>query len=458
MASPAQNLPVAGERGEVWETPADREAEASLAPKAGSDADVVDIATWRRMPAFLSRTSRQDERLWSGRTRRGESDPPVRNRVSSGKRPLQEIQAQKVSIKSVDSPENQKGSEARRLRWKTVEEESRFSFFPEDFTREVGTAEFRGMEFFHVRARSIIHKLPKTTGLPFSYTLNVYRGCSHACVYCFARPSHEYLQLNMGEDFEKRIVVKVNAVALLRAGLSHPSWSGQKIALGSNTDPYQRCEGKYRLVRGVIEVLLAFRNPFSLLTKSTLILRDLDVLREAAALGLVRCDFSIGTLDTEVWRLSEPGTPHPARRLEAVRRLNEAGVPCGVLVAPVLPGLSDDPSQIDEVVAAAVAAGADQMQCHPLNLRPGVRAHYFKWLARARPDLLPRYQRLYTRSLLPASSRQGVAEAFARALARHGPVLAATSFSHRDDSGVEISSPSAAVSPPISCQLQLPGL
>ncbi|MGH8935029.1 MAG: LAGLIDADG family homing endonuclease [Acidimicrobiia bacterium] len=220
---------------------------------------------------------------------------------------------------------------------------------------------------------------------------------------CFARPTHEYLGMNAGEDFERRIVVKVNAVELARAETAPGRWAGEHIAMGTNTDPYQRCEAKYRLTRGVIEVLVERANPFSILTKNTLILGDLELLREAvrrSPAGTV-VNFSIGTLDEEVWRASEPNTPHPLRRVEAVAKLNEAGIPCGVLIAPVLPGLSDAPEQIEAVVKACLEAGARSIYPILLHLRPGVKEHYLPWLARTRPDLLPSYRRLYPRSYAP---------------------------------------------------------
>ena len=275
--------------------------------------------------------------------------------------------------------------------------------------RHIGRGEFRGMEFLHVNARTIINEVPKASHVPFRYTINVYRGCSHACTYCFARPTHEYLGLNTGEDFERRIVVKVNAVELLGAELSGRRWAGHHIAMGTNTDPYQRCEGKYHLTQGVIRVLAEAGNPFSILTKSTLILRDLDLLADAARRTDVSVNLSIGTLDQEVWRLTEPGTPPPRRRLEAVRRLNEAGVACGVLVAPILPGLSDRPEQIDEVVAGCVEAGAVSISSVALHLRHGVREHYLGWLADARPDLVDGYRRRYRRSYLPAAEQETLA-------------------------------------------------
>jgi DNA repair photolyase len=237
---------------------------------------------------------------------------------------------------------------------------------------------------------------------------------------CFARPTHDYLGLNIGEDFDRKIVVKVNAVDRVRAEVRAPKWEGESIAMGTNTDPYQRCEGKYRLTRGIITALSDAANPFSILTKSTLILRDLDVLVAAAERTSVRTSFSIGTLDAEVWRLTEPGTPHPRQRIEAVRRLNAAGIPCGVLVAPVLPGLSDRPEQIRQVVEACVDAGATSVGAVALHLRPGVREHYFSWLEQARPDLVPLHEERFGgrgRSYQPKSVQQAVSRVVADALA-----------------------------------------
>ena len=237
---------------------------------------------------------------------------------------------------------------------------------------------------------------------------------------CFARPTHEYLGLNAGEDFERRIVVKVNAVERLRAELAPGRWGGHHIAMGTNTDPYQRCEGKYRLTRGIVQELSAARNPFSILTKSTLILSDLELLAEAARRTEVRANFSIGTLDEDVWRDTEPGTPHPLRRVEAVARLNEAGVECGVLVAPVLPGLSDRPDQLEAVVKACVEAGARSVTPLLLHLRPGVREHYMGWLAEARPDLVAEHERRYPRAYASRAATEDLSVLVARLVQRHG--------------------------------------
>jgi DNA repair photolyase len=236
---------------------------------------------------------------------------------------------------------------------------------------------------------------------------------------CFARPTHEYLNLNSGDDFERVIVVKINAVEKLRAELAPKRWRRDHIAMGTNTDPYQRAEGKYRLTRDIVAVLIDAGNPFSILTKGTLVLRDLELLAAAAEHGLVRVNFSIGTLDPEVWRLTEPGTPHPRKRVEALARLNAAGVPSGVLVAPVLPGLSDRREQLDEVVGACVDAGAVSITPVLLHLRPGVREHYLGSLAEHRPDLLERHQRLYRRAYAPTANRDRLAQMVSELVREH---------------------------------------
>ena len=263
----------------------------------------------------------------------------------------------------------------------------------------------REVEYLHVRAKRIVNKVPEASRMPFRYTINAYRGCSHACTYCFARPTHAFLGMDTGADFERRIVVKVNAVERLAAELRDPRWGGEHIAMGTNTDPYQPAEGRYRLTRGLVTELLNAGNEFSILTKSPVILRDIDVLAEAARAGLVRCNLSIGTLDEDVWRASEPGTPPPLRRVEAVERLNAAGIPTGVLIAPVLPGMSDAPEQLTDVVSACVAAGAVSVSPILLHLRPGVREVFMPWLEGYRPDLVARYRELYPSSYATPGAR-----------------------------------------------------
>jgi DNA repair photolyase len=298
------------------------------------------------------------------------------------------------------------------LRWKLADDDGDQGalFSSEELIAPVrGTGRLSGMEFLHVNARRIINEVPAASRMPFRYTINVYRGCSHACTYCFARPTHEYLGLGIGEDFERRLVVKVNAVERLRAELRSARWAGDHIAMGTNTDPYQRCEGKYRLTRGVLEVLAEARNPFSILTKSPLVLRDLDVLTAAARRATVSVNLSIGTLDEAVWRATEPGAPHPRRRVDAVQALTEAGIRCGVLVAPVLPGLSDRDDQLEDVVSACVEAGAVSVSPIALHLRPGVREHFLGWLQQHDPSLAAEYEQRYRRAYLPADEQKALA-------------------------------------------------
>ena len=302
------------------------------------------------------------------------------------------------------------------MRWRQEGEDGQSALFDAD-ERHVGRGEFRGLTFHHVRAKRLVNSLPASTRLPFRHTVNAYRGCSHACSFCFARPTHDYLGLDVDEGFERDIVVKVNAVERLRAELDPKRWCGEPIAMGTNTDPYQRCEGKYHLTQGLIEVLAAARNPFSILTKSTLLLRDADLLAEAQERTDVSLLFSVGTLEDDVWRATEPGTPPPRKRLEAIARLRDRGIPCGVLVAPVLPGLSDSPEQIKAVVAAAREAGAATIGGGMLlYLTELVRPVFLRRLAESHPQLLERYEALYQRTRPPKAEQQRVSAVLAEAL------------------------------------------
>jgi DNA repair photolyase len=280
------------------------------------------------------------------------------------------------------------------LRWRPADDPMQPGLF-ERSRRVVGRGEYRSLTFWEVEARSLVNRVPNSAGLPFEYTINAYRGCSHRCSYCFARPTHTYLGFDPGSDFDSQIVVKTNAVELARAETSPGRWGGHPIAMGTNTDPYQKAEGRYRLTRGIAEVLVERRNVFSILTKSTLALRDLDVFVEAARHGLVTVSLSVGTLDETVWKLTEPGAPHPRQRLEAVARLTEVGVPSGVLVAPIIPGLSDADEQVAAVKEAALAAGATSVGTITMHLKTGLRQHWFEWLQANVPGLVDRHRRLY---------------------------------------------------------------
>ncbi|MEV5882073.1 Rv2578c family radical SAM protein [Streptomyces sp. NPDC052020] len=262
-------------------------------------------------------------------------------------------------------------------------------------TRTFEAPEFRGITFHEVRARSVLNRVPGASRMPFEWTVNPYRGCTHACVYCFARKTHSYLDLDTGLGFDTQIVVKVNAPDVLRRQLASPRWQGDHIAMGTNVDCYQRAEGRYRLMPGIITALRDRANPFSILTKGTLILRDLDLLTQAARVTDVGISVSVGFTDPELWRTVEPGTPAPERRLDVVRTLSEHGIGCGVLMAPVIPFLGDHPARLRETVRAIAASGATSVTPLVLHLRPGAREWFMAWLARRHPHLVGRYERLY---------------------------------------------------------------
>ncbi|MET7572311.1 Rv2578c family radical SAM protein [Streptomyces sp. NPDC005492] len=262
-------------------------------------------------------------------------------------------------------------------------------------TRTFDTPEFRGITFHEVRARSIINRVPGASRMPFEWTVNPYRGCSHACVYCFARKTHSYLDLDTGLGFDSQIVVKVNAPDLLRRQLGSRRWLGDHIAMGTNVDCYQRAEGRYRLMPGILGALRDHANPFSILTKGTLILRDLDLLVQASEVTDVGISVSVGFTDPALWRTVEPGTPSPERRLDVVRTLTEHGIGVGVLMAPVIPFLSDHPAQLRATVRAIAASGATSVTPLVLHLRPGAREWFMAWLGQHHPHLVRRYERLY---------------------------------------------------------------
>jgi DNA repair photolyase len=238
---------------------------------------------------------------------------------------------------------------------------------------------------------------------------------------CFARHTHTYLDLDAGHDFDTKIVVKINAGELIRRELAARKWSGAPIAMGTNVDVYQRAEGRYRLMPEILAALRDHANPFSILTKGTLILRDLELLEQAAEVARVGLSFSVGFVDEAVWRAVESGTPSPRRRLDAVRRLTDAGFSVGVLMAPILPGLTDTDESIDETVAAIAAAGASSVTPLPLHLRPGAREWYASWLTRTHPDLAPRYRELFGNgSYAPQTYQHEIAARVRMAARRHG--------------------------------------
>ncbi|MGI5213252.1 Rv2578c family radical SAM protein [Plantactinospora sp. CA-290183] len=242
---------------------------------------------------------------------------------------------------------------------------------------------------------------------------------------CFARNTHTYLDLDAGRDFDSKVIVKVNAGELVRRELSAPKWRGEHIAMGTNVDCYQRAEGRYQLMPPILTALRDFANPFSILTKGTLILRDLPLLRQAAEVTRVSLSMSVGFVDEAMWRSVESGTPSPRRRLDAVRELTDAGFAVGVLMAPILPGLTDTDESIEATVAAIAAAGAVSVTPLPLHLRPGAREWYATWLKREFPELVPRYRALFRGgAYLPQAYQREVTARVRIAARRHGLVRA----------------------------------
>ncbi len=287
--------------------------------------------------------------------------------------------------------------------------------------RSLQVPEFPGLTLHEVRCKSALNAVPKGSAMPFGHTINTFRGCSHACVYCFARGTHEWLELDGGADFDQQIVVKTNIVEVLRRELARPSWKREHVALGTNTDPYQRAEGRYRLMPGVIGALATSGTPFSVLTKGTLARRDLPLLRAAARDVPIGLGVSMAIWDDDLHAALEPGAPTPRARLELVRAITGAGLPCGVFLAPVLPGLTDRLDHLEAAIGAIAEAGATGVTVLPLHLRPGAREWFTTWLVREHPSLVGRYKALYGRgAYVPAEYRTWLAARVAPVLARHG--------------------------------------
>jgi DNA repair photolyase len=274
-----------------------------------------------------------------------------------------------------------------------------------------------GPEYREIPCKSALNRV---SGMPFRWSLNPYRGCLHGCHYCYARASHTYLGMNAGEDFATKIVVKTNVPEVLRQELRRRSWTRERVAIGTATDAYQPCEGRYRLTRCCLEALRDYDTPVSIVTKSTLILRDLDLLAELAQGSGATVYFTITTLDPELWRLIEPGTPPPHKRLRVLRQLSEVGVPCGVFLAPILPGITDSIESIAGVAAAAKAHGAASFGSAVLRLAPDVKEHYFSFVAETFPDLLPRYERAYAGTNIASEYQAAIERRMARVREQHG--------------------------------------
>ncbi len=297
-----------------------------------------------------------------------------------------------------------------------------------NLVRSVQTPEFAGLTFHEVLAKSALNRVPGQSYVPFGWTINPYRGCSHACVYCFARPTHEYLDLGAGDDFDRQLIVKVNVADVLRRELARPSWRHEPVALGTNTDPYQRAEGRYALMPGIVEALAAGGTPFSVLTKGTLLRRDLPLLASAREHVPIDLAMSIAVYDDELQRSIEPGTPTTAARLATVTAVRDAGFDCTVFLMPILPFLTDTRAHLDDALRRAKAAGATSVVYSALHLRGAVKPWFFAWLSREHPELVPKY-----RSMFPGSAAYAPKEYRVWLGARIRPLLLA----HRLERGRE---------------------
>ena len=263
--------------------------------------------------------------------------------------------------------------------------------------------------------------LNRVKGMPFAWSLNPYTGCVHRCTFCYVRAFELRADRPADDRYGRSIRVKVNVAEVLARELARPSWRGEQIAIGAATDPYQPAEGRYRLTRACIEVLARARSPFGLITRGPLIVRDVDVLQEASRRAEVSVMFSVPTLDPVVWRTTEPGTAPPRQRLRALSTLVDAGIKASVAMAPILPGLSDRPEQLAEVVKAVRAAGATSVWANLLYLKPGTKEHFLEALARDWPEELERYEQLYAqRAYLPSAEVDPVRDRVRRLAHEHG--------------------------------------
>ena len=266
-----------------------------------------------------------------------------------------------------------------------------------------------GADVQEILCKSLLNKVD-IPGFPFRWTLNPYRGCRHACRYCYARPTHEFLGMDSGMDFDQKVFAKVNAPEVLREELRRPKWRGEAIAIGTASDPYEPAESQYQLTRRILQVLCEFQNPASITTKGVLVRRDVDVLQELRRVADVRVNFSIGTVDERVWKQTEPGAPGPYARLEAMQYLVEHGIPAGVMMAPLLPGITDDDHNINAVAQAAAEHKAQFIGANVLFLKPGSKEWFMPLIREAYPHLTPAYSKLYRKTYAPREYTERVLE------------------------------------------------
>jgi DNA repair photolyase len=281
-----------------------------------------------------------------------------------------------------------------------------------DRVKEGGTAALTDAErradearYQEVSCRSALNRVE---GMPFNWTLNPYRGCTHGCHYCFARRYHVQFEMNADDEFASVILVKRNFVEVLARQLDRPSWTRENVAFGTATDPYQPIEGHYKLTRGCIETLARARTPIGLITKGPMIVRDRDVLGDLSRAAGCTVYMSVPTVDDDAWRTLEPGTAHPLQRLRAVRELVDAGISAGVLMAPIVPGFSSSRSKLERTIKAIADHGARFVGCNVMYLQDGTRTHFMKFLEREFPSMVPRYEKLYTKKYPPDAYRKEV--------------------------------------------------
>ena len=288
--------------------------------------------------------------------------------------------------------------------------------------RSVQTPEFAGITFHEVLAKTALNHVPGAGSLPFAWTINPYRGCSHACVYCFARPTHTYLELDAGTDFDNEIIVKINVAEVLAKELRTRRDRVAAVALGTNTDPYQRAEGRYRLMPGIIAALTEAGTPFSILTKGTLLRRDLPLLAEASQRVPLSIAMSIAVFDDDLQQSVEPGTPTAKARLATVAAVREAGLDCSVLLMPVLPYLTDTRAHLDEALRQIKGAGATSVSYTALHLKPGTKEWFMLWLEREHPQLVEKYRYMYygRNSYAPKEYRTWLAARIQPLIRSHG--------------------------------------
>ena len=312
--------------------------------------------------------------------------------------------------------------------------------------QSVTTPEFSGVTFHEVMAKSALNHVPGGSSMPFDWTVNPYRGCSHACSYCFARGTHEYLDLDAGRDFDTQVVVKVNVAEVLRRELARGNWHHDPVMLGTNTDPYQRAEGRYRLMPGIVSALADSGTPFSILTKGTMLRRDLPMLAEASREVRVTLAMSIAVFDDHLQKAVEPGTPTTAARLDTVRSATDAGFDVTVFLMPILPHLTDSIAALDDALRRIKEAGAARVVYGALHLRPGAKAWFMSWLERDHPELVSSYLGLYpgVSAYAPKGYRSWLAKRVQPLLRAHG--LNGTVEDDRPDRRMPV--PGLAASPP----------